>query len=77
MLIAYYTYVPFPPVTSSLSPTGTIDKCYPRTRSGYAFEIDSAASKRVLGRLRPGRSALVVHDTVCKKDSLEITDKDR
>ncbi|XP_043207729.1 uncharacterized protein LOC122373579 isoform X2 [Amphibalanus amphitrite] len=55
----------------------TIDKCYPRTRSGYAFEIDSAASKRVLARLRPGRSALVVHDTVAKKDSLEMTEKDR
>lgn len=56
---------------------GTIDKDYPRTRGGYAFEVGEPAVRRVLARLRPARSIITKYDTVCRKDSLDITDDDR
>ena len=55
---------------------GTIDKDYPRSTRGYAFEIDEPAAARILDDMR----YLTVHyrvESVCKKDSTEITDDDR
>lgn len=54
---------------------GTIDKDYPKTNKGYAFEIDEPAVKRVLENAFTGFEYEVV--SLLKKDSLEITDEDR
>lgn len=54
---------------------GTIDKDYPKTNKGYAFEIDEPAVSRVLANAFPGFEFEVV--SLLKKDSLEITDEDR
>lgn len=54
---------------------GTIDKDYPRTAKSYAFEIARSAAKRILQNINPNFDYRVV--TVLKKDSLDITDKDR
>jgi len=55
---------------------GTIDKDYPRSQMGYAFEIDEPAAQRVLeGLPHSGMEFEVV--SVCKKDSTEITADDR
>ena len=54
---------------------GTIDKDYPRATGGYAFEIDEPAAERVLGALP--LSIAVRTQSVCKKDSQELTDADR
>jgi L-asparaginase len=54
---------------------GTIDKDYPRTTRGYAFEISEPAVKRILEKLNPSFEYEVV--SVLKKDSLDITDDDR
>lgn len=54
---------------------GTIDKDYPKTNAGYAFEIDEPAAERVLQNVLPGFDYEVV--SLLKKDSLEITDEDR
>lgn len=54
---------------------GTIDKDYPKTNAGYAFEIDEPAVSRVLEKSFPGFEFEVV--SLFKKDSLEITDDDR
>jgi len=53
---------------------GTIDKDYPRTTMGYAFEIDEPAAIRVLtvAQVEGWRC-----ESVCKKDSTEITTEDR
>ncbi|XP_068201938.1 glutaminase-asparaginase-like [Palaemon carinicauda] len=56
---------------------GTIDKDYPKTRLGYNFEVGDPAVRRILARLRPSRSILTAFDTVCRKDSQDITDSDR
>lgn len=53
---------------------GTIDKGYPRSTSGWAFEIGEPAVREILGQLHvppPFPYSIV---TVCKKDSQEITD---
>ena len=54
---------------------GTIDKAYPKTNLGYAFEIDTPAFEPVL------KNAQVTFDydviTAFRKDSTEITDEDR
>ena len=55
---------------------GTIDKDYPRSQMGYAFEIDEPAAKRVLEGLPHSGIAFEVV-SVCRKDSTEITKKDR
>lgn len=56
---------------------GTIDKAYPRgdTHHGYNFEILDAALVRVLTDFAP----LITYDlvSVCRKDSLDITEDDR
>ena len=55
---------------------GTIDKEYPRTANGYAFEIDEPAAERVLSGL-PFLGLQWRVESVCRKDSTEITDADR
>ena len=54
---------------------GTIDKDYPKSTKGYAFEIHEPAVKRILQKLNPCFSFKV--QTVLKKDSLEINEIDR
>ena len=55
---------------------GTIDKDYPHTTKGWAFEIgDEPAFERSLARLNPSFEFAVM--SAMKKDSLEITDEDR
>lgn len=54
---------------------GTIDKDYPRNTKGYAFEISEPAVKRLLERLNPSFQYQII--TALKKDSLDITIKDR
>lgn len=54
---------------------GTIDKDYPRTKKGYAFEIGEPGAKRILERLNPSFEYEII--SVLKKDSLDITDEDR
>ena len=53
---------------------GTIDKAYPKTNNGYAFEIGSPAFLSVLDRIGIADPDAV---SLCKKDSSEITDVDR
>ena len=54
---------------------GTIDKDYPKTKKGYAFEIAEPAVKRVLEKANPVFEFEI--KTVLKKDSLDITTADR
>ncbi len=54
---------------------GTIDKDYPKTNKGYAFEIDEPAVERIFERVLPGFEYEVI--SLLRKDSLEITDDDR
>ncbi len=54
---------------------GTIDKDYPRTQLGYAFEITSPAVQRVLSKINPSFEFEII--SLLKKDSSEITDSDR
>ena len=50
---------------------GTIDKDYPHTTQGWAFEFGEPATTRILERLSPSFQYDIV--TACQKDSLEIT----
>ena len=54
---------------------GTIDKDYPKTTKGYAFEIAEPAVKRILEKLNPAFEYEVI--SALKKDSLDITEQDR
>jgi len=54
---------------------GTIDKDYPRTNKGWAFEFGEPATLRILSRLNPSFEYEVL--TATQKDSLEITKEDR
>ncbi|PXY02039.1 asparaginase [Marinifilum breve] len=54
---------------------GTIDKDYPHTTKGWAFEFGEPATKRILEKLDPSFEFEVL--TSCQKDSLEITEEDR
>lgn len=54
---------------------GTIDKDYPRTKKGYAFEITTPAVERVLENINPGFTHKVL--TAFRKDSTEINEADR
>ena len=56
--------------------SGTIDKDYPRTQMGYAFEIGDPAAKNVLERMNLS-GWKVTYKTLCKKDSQDITEEDR
>ncbi len=54
---------------------GTIDKDYPRTTKGRAFEIEEPAVQRILEKLNPSFEYELF--SVLKKDSLDITEDDR
>ena len=54
---------------------GTIDKDYPRTTKGYAFEISEPAVQRVISKLNPVFEYEII--SLLRKDSLELTDEDR
>lgn len=54
---------------------GTIDKDYPKTTKGYAFEFGEPATRRILEKLNPSFEYEIL--TACQKDSLEITNDDR
>lgn len=54
---------------------GTIDKDYPKTDKGYAFEIGEPAAKRALSRVFPKFEFQI--EPLLKKDSQEITTADR
>lgn len=54
---------------------GTIDKDYPSPTKGYAFVISEPAVKRILKKLNPSFDYEIL--SVCRKDSFDITDKDR
>lgn len=54
---------------------GTIDKDYPKSNKGWAFEIDEPAYLRILTKLNP--SFQYSSFTLLKKDSMEITQADR
>ena len=54
---------------------GTIDKDYPKSTKGWAFEISEPAVERILKKLNPSFKYTI--KSVLKKDSLEITDQDR
>ncbi len=54
---------------------GTIDKDYPRTVKGYAFEITEPAIKNIIERIHPGFKYKVI--TLMRKDSRDIKEIDR
>lgn len=54
---------------------GTIDKEYPRTTKGYAFEIGEPAVKRILEKVNPSFKYKLI--SLLQKDSLDLTDSDR
>lgn len=54
---------------------GTIDKDYPKTTKGYAFEFGEPATRRILEKLKPSFEYQIL--TACQKDSLDITNDDR
>lgn len=54
---------------------GTIDKDYPHSTKGWAFEFGEPATNRILEKLNPSFDYEVV--TAFQKDSLEITNEDR
>jgi len=54
---------------------GTIDKDYPRTQKGYAFEIKKPAVERILQKVHPNFDYKMI--PLLKKDSQDITQKDR
>jgi L-asparaginase len=54
---------------------GTIDKDYPKTIKGYAFEIADPAVGRILKRISPSIKYSI--KTLLKKDSQEISNTDR
>jgi len=54
---------------------GTIDKDYPHTIKGWAFEFGEPATRRILEKLNPSFDYEIV--TAFQKDSLEITNEDR
>lgn len=54
---------------------GTIDKDYPRSSGGWAFEFGAPATQRLLEKLNPSFDYEVL--TAFQKDSLEVNAKDR
>lgn len=54
---------------------GTIDKDYPKKMQGWAFEIGEPSVKRILDKLKPSFDFEII--AAFKKDSQEITNKDR
>ena len=54
---------------------GTIDKDYPKSVKGYAFEIGEPAVKRILEKIKPSFDYEIL--PLIKKDSIELTEDDR
>jgi L-asparaginase len=54
---------------------GTIDKEYPRTMKGYAFEIGEPAVNRILEKVNPAFEYEII--PLFQKDSLDLTETDR
>lgn len=54
---------------------GTIDKDYPETKKGYAFQITEPAVKRILQKINANFDFEIL--SILKKDSLDITEEDR
>lgn len=54
---------------------GTIDKDYPKSVKGYAFEIGEPAVKRVLEKINPSFDYEILE--LFKKDSTDVTADDR
>ncbi|MBC8342538.1 MAG: asparaginase [Bacteroidetes bacterium] len=54
---------------------GTIDKDYPKNMGGYAFEISEPAIDRIMKKLNPSFEYEIL--PLIKKDSLDISEKDR
>lgn len=54
---------------------GTIDKDYPKSEKGWAFEIAEPAFLRILKKLNPSFESKTF--SAFRKDSLKITDDDR
>ncbi len=54
---------------------GTIDKEYPRSTKGYAFEIGEPAVKRILEKVNPTFEYEIIN--LLKKDSLDLLEDDR
>ncbi|MBI5218508.1 MAG: asparaginase [Bacteroidia bacterium] len=54
---------------------GTIDKDYPKTKHGFAFEITEPAVSRILSRVSPGFQFEIL--TLLRKDSMYLTNEDR
>ena len=54
---------------------GTIDKDYPHTKKGWAFEFGEPAVKHILEKIDPSFQYKII--TPFQKDSLEMTDIDR
>lgn len=54
---------------------GTIDKDYPKSSGGYAFEFGEPAVRRILDRLNPSFTYDII--TAFQKDSQEILQSDR
>lgn len=54
---------------------GTIDKDYPHTTKGWAFEFGAPATERILQKLNPSFTFEIL--TAFQKDSLEVDDTDR
>ena len=54
---------------------GTIDKDYPHTTKGWAFEFGEPGTNRVLKKLNPSFDFEII--SAFKKDSLEVTNEDR
>ena len=65
------------PKLTVITTGGTIDKDYPRSRQGYAFEFgDDTAASRLLASM-PLLGFDVSSISVCTKDSTEVTADDR
>lgn len=54
---------------------GTIDKDYPKTKNGYAFEIAEPAVKRILAKQNISFEYEIC--SLMRKDSLDISDEER
>ena len=78
MLVHYDTYQISSPIVQILfvQTGGTIDKDYPKLTKGYAFEIGEPAVKSILARINLNEIQ-PIFESVCRKDSQEITLQDR
>jgi len=54
---------------------GTIDKDYPKSTKGYAFEIEEPAVIRILDKINPTFDYEIL--PLIQKDSLDLDDEDR